>query len=62
MDTSQKIVSLCEYSVFRFQNFKNYEKEFRLAAEKVVETSCIDATVLEKKLTLEQSESIAMLL
>jgi hypothetical protein len=34
----------------------------RLAAEEVAKTSCIDATALERKFTLEQAESIAKLL
>jgi hypothetical protein len=47
---------------FDFKTFKNNEKEVGLAAEKVAKTSCIDATAMERKLTLEQAEIIAKLL
>jgi hypothetical protein len=37
---------------FDFKTFKKLEKEDGLRGEKVVRTSCIDTTALERKLTL----------
>lgn len=41
-----------------FKTFKKYEQEVGLAAEEVVKESCIEATALERKLTIEKAESI----
>ena len=36
-----------------FKTFKKYEQEVGLAAEAVAKESCIEATALERKLTVE---------
>jgi hypothetical protein len=61
LDISKKLFACINIPYFDFKTFKNYE-EVGLAAEEVAKTSCIDATALERELTLEQAESITKLL
>jgi hypothetical protein len=61
MDTSKLFVCM-NIPYFDFKTFKNYEKEVGLVAENEAKTSWIDATALERKLTLEEAESNAKLL
>jgi hypothetical protein len=48
-------------SYFDLRTFKNYEKEVGITAEEVAKSRRIDATAFERKLTLEQAESIKLL-
>ncbi|XP_076664947.1 uncharacterized protein LOC143367209 [Andrena cerasifolii] len=41
-----------------FKTFKKYEQEVGLAAEAVAKKSCIKATALERKLTVEEAQNI----
>ncbi|XP_071639085.1 uncharacterized protein [Temnothorax longispinosus] len=58
----QKMLACMNVPCMNFNTFKKYEQEVGVAAEEVANESCVEATALERKLTIENAESIEKLL
>lgn len=55
------MLACVDIPVFAFCTFKKIEREIGLAAEKVAKNSCLEATMLEKRLTTDEANPVEQL-